>query len=113
MKGETSMALVAMFLSTYCCVLLQFVSRNLFYVIVALSGVLSIMLLQVCYKKNCWYWSIPSIAANGFLLYGSLQMHLLYGHQINDYLITSILLGIFILLTIVEVLPRKKKVSRE
>jgi hypothetical protein len=41
------------------------------------------------------------------------QMHLKYGSQVNDFLIISIMLVLVIALTVVEILPRKEKVSRE
>ena len=107
------MASMFLFLLGWSAVILQFLSRNIWFVWLATTAILTLLSVNLCYKKNCWYWSVPSIFANGFLLYGSVQMHLKYGSQVNDFLIISIMLVLVIALTVVEILPRKEKVSRE
>ncbi len=103
------MASVFLFLVGWSAILLQFLSRNIWFLWLAVSSILTLISLKICHKK--WYWSVPSIIANGLLLGSSVQMHLKYGNRINDFLIISIILALIIALTIVEIFPKKKKVS--
>ena len=105
------MASVFLFLLGWSAVILQFLSRNIWVVWLAITAILTLFSVNQCYKKNCWYWAVPSVIANGLLLGGSVQMHLEYGNQVNDFLIISIMLVLVIALTAVEIWPRTKKVS--
>lgn len=105
------MASIFMFLLGWSAVILQFLSRNIWFVWLSVSTILTLFSLHQCYKKNCWYWSIPSFIGNGLLLGSTVQMHLEYGNQVNDFLIISIMLVLVIALTAVEIWPRTKKVS--
>jgi len=104
------MAILVLFISSMCAVCLQMLSRNLFYVIVAIMGIITVLLMSYAQEKELhWGWQVPSILGNCFLLGNAISMHLEFGHIINDYLIISVMLALFIVLTVVEMLPQKQK----
>lgn len=104
------MAILVLFISSMCAVCLQMLSRNLFYVIVAIMGIITVLLMSYAQEKELhWGWQLPSILGNCFLLGNAISMHLEFGHIINDYLIISVMLALFIVLTVVEMLPQKQK----
>lgn len=104
------MTILVLFISSMCAVCLQMLSRNLFYVIVAIMGIITVLLMSYAQEKELhWGWQVPSILGNCFLLGNAISMHLEFGHIINDYLIISVMLALFIVLTVVEMLPQKQK----
>ena len=106
------MTILVLFISSMCAVCLQMLSRNLFYVIVAIMGIITVLLMSYAQEKELhWGWQLPSLLGNCFMLGNAISMHLEFGHIIYDYLIISVMLTLFIVLTIVEMLPIKKKVS--
>lgn len=107
------MAILVLFISSMCAVCLQMLSRNLFYVIVAIMGIITVLLMSYAQEKELhWGWQVPSLLGNCFMLGNAIALHCEFGHLINDYLIVSVMLSLFIILTVVEMLPIKKKVSR-
>ena len=108
------MTILVLFISSMCAACLQMLSRNLFYVIVAIMGIITVLLMSYAQEKELhWCWQVPSILGNCFLLGNAISMHLEFGHIINDYLIISVKLALFIVLTVVEMLPQKRKPSRK
>ena len=108
------MAILVLFISSMCAVCLQMLSRNLFYVIVAIMGIITVLLMSYAQEKELhWGWQLPSLLGNCFMLGNAISMHLEFGHIINDYLIISVMLALFIVLTVVEMLPQKRKPSRK
>ena len=104
------MTILVLFISSMCAACLQMLSRNLFYVIVAIMGIITVLLMSYAQEKELhWGWQMPSILGNCFLLGNAISMHLEFGHIINDYLIISVMLTLFIVLTIVEMLPHTRK----
>ena len=108
------MTILVLFISSMCAACLQMLSRNLFYVIVAIMGIITVLLMSYAQEKELhWCWQVPSILGNCFLLGNAIGMHRQFGHIINDYLIISVMLALFIVLTVVEMLPQKRKPSRK
>jgi len=104
------MAILVLLISSMCAVCLQMLSQNLFYVIVAIMGIITVLLMSYAQEKELhWGWQVPSILGNCFLLGNAISMHLEFGHIINDYLIISVMLALFIVLTVVEMLPHTRK----
>ena len=104
------MTTLVLFLCSMSAVCLQLLSRNLFYVLVGAMGIITVLVMEYCKEKELhWGWQVPSILGNCFLLGNAISMHLEFGHIINDYLIISVMLTLFIVLTIVEMLPHTRK----
>jgi hypothetical protein len=73
-------------------------------------GIITVLLMSYAQEKELhWGWQVPSILGNCFLLGNAISMHLEFGHIINDYLIISVMLTLFIVLTVVEMLPHTRK----
>ena len=105
------MSLLIIFLSGAACVLLQALSRNLFFLLVGIAGMLTAILLSVYYEKEKTIWCLPSIIINSALCVGAGMWHLAFGAFVNDYRLAAMILVLFNLLTIIEILPFKKKVK--
>ena len=104
------MTILVLFISSMCAACLQMLSRNLFYVIVAIMGIITVLLMSYAQEKELhWGWQLPSLLGNCFMLGNAISMHLEFGHIINDYLIISVMLALFIVLTVVEMLPYTRK----
>ena len=107
------MTILVLFISSMCAACLQLLSRNLFYILVAVMGIITVLLMSYAQEKELhWGWQLPSLLGNFFMLGNAIALHCEFGHLINDYLIVSVMLSLFIILTVVEMLPIKKKVSR-
>ena len=108
------MTILVLFISSICAACLQMLSRNLFYILVAVMGIITVLLMSYAQEKELhWGWQLPSLLGNCFMLGNAISMHLEFGHIINDYLIISVMLALFIVLTVVEMLPQKRKPSRK
>ena len=104
------MTTLVLFLCSMSAACLQLLSRNLFYILVSAMGISTVLVMEYCKEKELhWGWQVPSILGNCFLLGNAISMHLEFGHIINDYLIISVMLTLFIVLTIVEMLPHTRK----
>lgn len=107
------MTILVLFICSLSAACLQLLSRNLFYILVAVMGIITVLIMSYAQEKKLhWGWYLPSVFANTFMLGNAIAMHCEFGHLINDYLIISVMLSLFIILTVVEMLPIKKKVSR-
>jgi len=108
------MTILVLFISSMCAACLQLLSRNLFYILVAVMGIITVLLMSYAQEKELhWWWQLPSLLGNCFMLGNAISMHSEFGHIINDYLIISVMLTLFIVLTVVEMLPQKRKPSRK
>ena len=108
------MTTLVLFLCSMSAACLQLLSRNLFYILVAAMGIITVLVMEYCKEKELhWGWQVPSHIGNLFLLGNAIGMHCKFGHIINDYLIISVMLTLFIVLTVVEMLPQKRKPSRK
>lgn len=106
------MTTLVLFLCSMSAACLQLLSRNLFYILVAAMGIITVLVIEYCKEKELhWSWQVPSLIGNFFLLGNAISMHCKFGHIINDYLIISVMLALFIVLTVVEMLPQKRKPS--
>ena len=106
------MTILVLFISSMGAACLQLLSRNLFYILVAVTGIITVLLISYIQENELhWGWHLPSLFGNFFMLGNAIAMHCEFGHLINDYLIISVILSLFIILTVVEMLPIKKKVS--
>lgn len=106
------MTTLVLFLCSMSAACLQLLSRNLFYILVAAMGIITVLVIEYCKEKELhWGWQVPSLIGNFFLLGNAISMHCKFGHIINDYLIISVMLALFIVLTVVEMLPQKRKPS--
>ena len=106
------MTTLVLFLCSMSAACLQLLSRNLFYILVAAMGIITVLLMSYAQEKELhWGWQVPSLIGNFFLLGNAISMHCKFGHIINDYLIISVMLALFIVLTVVEMLPQKRKPS--
>ena len=104
------MTILVLFISSMCAACLQLLSRNLFYILVAVMGIITVLLMSYAQEKELhWGWQLPSLLGNCFMLGNAISMHFEFGHIINDYLIISIMLALFIVLTVVEMLPHTRK----
>ena len=108
------MTTLVLFLCSMSAACLQLLSRNLFYVLVAAMGIITVLVMEYCKEKELhWGWQVPSLIGNFFLLGNAISMHLEFGHIINDYLIILVMLALFIGLLVVEMLPQKRKPSHK
>ena len=108
------MTILVLFISSMCAACLQLLSRNLFYILVAAMGIITVLVIEYCKEKELhWGWQVPSLIGNFFLLGNAIGMHRQFRHIINDYLIISVMLALFVVLTVVEMLPQKRKPSRK
>lgn len=104
------MTILVLFISSIGAACLQMLSRNLFYILVAVMGIITVLLMSYAEEKELhWGWQLPSLIGNLFMLGNAISMHLEFGHIINDYLIISVMLALFIVLTVVEMLPHTRK----
>ena len=104
------MTILVLFISSMCAACLQLLSRNLFYILVAIMGIITVLLMSYAQEKELhWGWQVPSLIGNCFMLGNAISMHFEFGHIINDYLIISVMLALFIVLTVVEMLPHTRK----
>lgn len=103
------MALFTIFVSGAACVVLQALSRNLFFLLVGVAGMLTAILLSAYYEKERKIWCLPSIVINTVLCFAAVMWHLSFGNFVNDYLLAAVILMLFNLLTIFEIIPFKKK----
>ena len=104
------MTILVLFISSMCAACLQLLSGNLFYILVAVMGIITVLLMSYAQEKELhWGWQLPSLLGNFFMLGNAISMHFEFGHIINDYLIISVLLALFIVLTIVEMLSHTRK----
>ena len=104
------MTTLVLFLCSMSAACLQMLSRNLFYILVAAMGIITVLVMEYCKEKELhWGWQVPSLIGNFFLLGNAIGMHCKFGHIINDYLIISVMLALFIVLTVVEMLPHTRK----
>ena len=107
------MSIFIMFVCSIGAVCLQMLSRNLFYGLVGVMGIITVLLMTYAQEKELhWGWQMPSLLGNFFMLGNAIAMHCEFGHIINDYLIISVMLSLFIVLTVVEMLPEKRNPSR-
>ena len=108
------MTTFVLFLCSMSAVCLQLLSRNFFYVLVGVMGIIAVLVMEYSKERGLhWGWQVPSLIGNFFLLGNAIGMHCKFGHIINDYLIISVMLTLFIVLTVVEMLPQKRKPSRK
>ena len=103
------MAIASIFLAAWACVLLQFWSRNFIFILVALGCCLTMGALLLCRKTKCWLWVVPSIVTNALMLPSIVQAHIEHGDIIRDYLICTIIMALTIVVSIIEVIPTKRK----
>ena len=109
-KRRSTMTTFVLFLCSMSAACLQLLSRNLFYILVAAMGIITVLVMEYCKEKELhWGWQVPSLLGNCFMLGNAISMHSEFGHIINDYLIISVMLTLFIVLTIVEMLPHTRK----
>ena len=79
------MTILVLFISSICAACLQMLSRNLFYILVAVMGIITVLLMSYAQEKELhWGWQLPSLLGNFFMLGNAISMHLEFGHIIND-----------------------------
>lgn len=99
---------IVLAISIFSCIVLQALSKNLFFVIVAGAGLLTIGSVETSQNKNRWQWCIPAFALNIVLTVYSLFMYHQF-YNINDYLLCAVLLLLFTIAMVVQLLPTKKR----
>ena len=90
------------------CIGLQGFSRNLIYIFLAVASLMAVVAVLIYEVKGTRWFIVPSLLANGLLLLRCIQLHRLYADAISDYLISSVLLVIFMLMTITAIIPTQK-----
>ena len=74
------MTILVLFISSMCAACLQMLSRNLFYVIVAIMGIITVLLMSYAQEKELhWGWQLPSLLGNCFMLGNAISMHFEFG----------------------------------
>ncbi len=107
------MSIMMIFLSGCACVLLQTFSKNLIFMFIGLTGMYNAIALSYFYDKEKRFLCWPAICINLIIAVCAVMLHLSYGNIINDYLWASILPVLFNLLTIIEIIPFKKRLKTE
>ena len=100
--------LYVMMFSPALCIGLQGFSRNLIYIFLAVASLMAVIAVLIYETKGTRWFIVPSLLANGFLLFRCIQLHRLYADTISDYLISSVLLVIFMLMSIIAIIPIPK-----
>jgi len=90
------------------CIGLQGFSRNLIYIFLAVASLMAVIAVLIYETKGTRWFVFPSLLTNGFLLFRCIQLHRLYADAISDYLISSVLLVVFMLMTIIAIIPIPK-----
>lgn len=103
------MTTTAIFLAAYFCVLNQFLSRNLAFIIVAAACCFALFTVWLCKRTERWFWMLPSVALNLILLPSTIEMHNNLQGLINDYAVCAVVLILTTVLLVLDVLPTKKK----
>ena len=86
-------------------------SNNLFFVFDGLA-VLVLMFSCVCYNgtRKIGYM-VPSFVLNGVLLFHSIHLHHQFGAIVSDYLVTTAILLMLVLISLVTLIPTKTATS--
>lgn len=103
------MATVVIFLAGYFCMLNQFLSRNLIFILIAVTCILALIALWMCRRTKRWFWIVPSVALNLLMLPSTIGWHIDLQGKINDYAVCSVILILMSVLMVLEVLPTKRK----
>lgn len=90
------------------CIGLQGFSRNLIYIFLAVASLIAVIAVLIYETKGTRWFIVPSLLANGFPLFRCIQLHHLYADTISDYLISSVLLVVFMLMSIIAIIPIPK-----
>lgn len=102
------MSLLFLLLMPSACILLQALSRNLIYVLVAAGCILAAFSVLLGETKARWWGLILALGANTMMLQYSIQQHINFGGIMSDYVLSAIIIGITMLLAIIEAIPSKK-----
>ena len=106
------MTTTAIFLAAYFCVLNQFLSRNLTFIIVAAACCFALFTVWLCKRTERWFWMLPSVALNLILLPSTIEMHHNLQGVINDYAVCAAVLILTTILLVLDVLPTKRRKSK-
>ena len=101
------MSLLFLLLMPSACILLQALSKNLIYVLVAAGCILAAVSLLLSETKAKWWGLYLALATNLMMILYSIQLHVAFGGAMNDYLLSAIIIGIAMLITIIEAIPLK------
>ena len=103
------MTAMIIFIATMCCVILQFLSRNLFFILMAGAGMLNTFALIKYYETENKIWSIPAIVINICMFAVAVMLHFNFGEFVNDYWLSALIMALFSLLTLIEISPFENK----
>ena len=106
------MATVVIFLAAYFCVLNQFLSRNLVFILITVACILALIALEMSKRTKRWFCIVPSVALNLFMLPSTIGWHIDLQGKINDYAVCSVILILMSVLMVLDVLPTKRRKSK-
>ena len=106
------MATFVIFLAAYFCVLNQFLSRNLIFILIAVACILALIALEMSKRTKRWFCIVPSVALNLFMLPSTIGWHIDLQGKINDYAVCSVILILMSVLMVLDVLPTKRRKSK-
>lgn len=106
------MATVVIFLAAYFCVLNQFLSRNLIFILITVACILALIALEMSKRTKRWFCIVPSVALNLFMLPSTIGWHIDLQGKINDYAVCSVILILMSVLLVLDVLPTKRRKSK-
>ena len=96
---------IVLWVTLYASTFLHIYSNNLFFVFVGLAT-LVLIFSCVCYNETRKIgYMVPSFVLNGVLLFHSIQLHNQFGAIVSDYLIASAILLVFVLMSLVALIP--------
>lgn len=96
---------IIMWVTLYASTFLHIYSNNLFFVFIGLAT-LVLIFSHVCYNKTRKLkYMIPCFVLNGVLLFQSVQLHNQFGTIVSDYFVASVILVVFVLMSLVALIP--------
>jgi hypothetical protein len=101
------MSLLFLLLMPSACILLQALSKNLIYVLVAAGCILAAISVLLGKTKARWWGLILALGANTMMLQYSVRQHINFGGIMTDYVLSAIIIGITMLMAIIEAIPSK------
>ena len=96
---------IVLWVTLYASTILHIYSNNLFFVFIGLAT-LVLIFSCVCYNEARKIgYMVPTFVLNGVLLFHSIQLQQQFGAIVSDYLIASAILVVFVLMSLVTLIP--------